>query len=331
MDATLGLVMIVRDEAERIGLCLSRARRYIDAWTIVDTGSADRTPEIVEKALDGIPGTLYRRSWVNFGANRSEVFALARGTADWLLALDADMSVEIDADFEPDPAIDAHMIEMREGGTSWRLPLLLQGDLPWESRGACHEYTCLPDRQYVSAPTDAVRVTFPPTTSSPTKKHWHAGMLEEDLERDPDNPRTVFYLAQTYREMGDPRARDLYLRRAGMGGFEEERWYALYRAALLTDWPACATELMTAWEARPARLEPLHALLSEMNRHDLHRAAYLLAQSPGPAPDDLLFVDRSIWDWGMAFERSIAAWWVGERAESTEICEEAPGKPAPAG
>jgi CRISPR/Cas system-associated protein Cas7 (RAMP superfamily) len=47
--------------------------------------------------------------------------------------------------------------------------------------GAVHEYTTLPDRRQVTRPTDAVKVKFPPTPSSPSKKHWHAGMLEEDL------------------------------------------------------------------------------------------------------------------------------------------------------
>jgi glycosyltransferase involved in cell wall biosynthesis len=317
-----GLVMIVKDEEARIGLCLSRARRHLGAWTIVDTGSQDRTPEIIEKALDDISGTLHRRPWVNFGHNRSEAFALARGTADWLLALDADMTVEIDADFEPDPKVDAYMIEMRDSGTSWRLPLLLRGDLPWESKGAVHECTTLPDRPYVGVPTDKVRVSFAPTQASPTKRHWHAAMLEEELAREPDNARAVFYLAQTYREMGDPRALDLYQRRTGMGGFIEEVWYAQYQAALLHPWPGRVAVLMTAWERRPSRLEPLYWLLRDLNSQGAHHAAYRLAQIPGDAPDDL-FVERWIWDWGIVYERSIAAWWVVEgREESLRLSKE---------
>jgi hypothetical protein len=198
------------------------------------------------------------------------------------------------------------------------LPLLLRGDLPWVSRGAVHEYTCLPDRGYIAQPTDKVRVRFPPTQSTPSKRHWHAGLLEEELVREPDNARTVFYLAQTYRELGDPRARDLYLRRATMGGFADEVWYAQYRAALLSEWPARAGDLMAAWEAWPDRLEPLYHLVRELNQRGTHHAAYHLAVVPG-TPPNALFMEPGVWAWGLDFERSIAAWYVGHQDESRAL------------
>ncbi|HLA65033.1 MAG TPA: glycosyltransferase [Candidatus Saccharimonadales bacterium] len=318
---TLALVAIVKDAAASIEACLAAARPHISAATIVDTGSTDGTPDLICSLMP--EAQVYRRPWVNFGRNRSEALKLAQGTADWLLALDADMTVDIDAGFAPDPAYDAYMIEMRDNGTAWRLPLLLRGDLPWESRGAVHEYTCLPDRAYRSRPTDEVRVHFPTTPTSPAKRRWHADMLEEELKREPDNPRTVFYLAQTYREMDDPAwARRLYLRRADMGGFEEEAWYAAFRAALLARWPAQATELMAAWERRPHRLEPLYCLLKELNARGLHRAAYRLSKVPFTPPEgDVLFIEHGVWDWGIEFERSLAAWWVGERREFASLTD----------
>lgn len=320
---TYGLVMIVKNEGARIERCLASVRPYIGAWTIIDTGSTDGTRKLVAKALEGIPGKFRRRPWVDFGTNRSQALAHARGTADWLLTLDADMTVEIDPDFEPDPALDCYMIEMRDSGQSWRLPLLLRGDLPWASRGAVHEYTVRTDASaYIGRVTDKVRVTFPSTPASPTKRHWHAGMLEEELLVNPDNARAVFYLAQTYRELGDPRAIELYQRRMLMGGTPEEVFYATYRAALLEpDWPARALALMGAWEARPARLEPLHALVRELNAHGLHEAAYRLSRVPVEPPSDMLFVETYVWEYGMAFERSIAAWWAGPREEADTISD----------
>src|SRR5207244_2562906 len=124
--------------------------------------------------------TVVERPWVNFGHNRSEAFALARGTADWLLALDCDMTVEIDPDFVPDPAVDCYLIEMGDEGFSWRLPLLLRGDLPWRSIGAVHEYTALPDRAYHGVPTDKVRIRHPGAVADEAKLRWHAELLESD-------------------------------------------------------------------------------------------------------------------------------------------------------
>jgi glycosyltransferase involved in cell wall biosynthesis len=68
--------MIVRDEALVIDRCLSSVAPFIDYWVIVDTGSTDNTPVLVEKTLAGIPGELHHRPWKNFGHNRTEALEL---------------------------------------------------------------------------------------------------------------------------------------------------------------------------------------------------------------------------------------------------------------
>jgi hypothetical protein len=309
---TYGLVAIVKNEVERIAPMLGSARQYISSWTILDTGSEDGTPALVLGAMGDIDGTLGSTEFINFGQARSEAFAQARGTADWLLALDADMTVEIDDDFEPDPAIDCYMIRMGSGDFVYRLPLLLRGDLPWESRGPVHEYTCLPDRPYVSDFTNKVRVSVRMDGSSPEKSRWHATLLEAHLADHADDARSVFYLAQTYADLGDPRAVATYERRLKLGGWAEETFYAAYRyARLLPTWPARMLALTKAWELRPGRLEAPYELAREFNLRGLHQAAYRFASLPVEPTNDILFVHAGVWDWGMAFERSIAAWWLG--------------------
>src|SRR5207248_1832037 len=87
---TLGLAMIVRDEAEVIERCIDSVREHIDYWVICDTGSVDGTQDVLRKALHDIPGELHEGEWVDFGHNRTELMKLARGKADYLLLLDAD-------------------------------------------------------------------------------------------------------------------------------------------------------------------------------------------------------------------------------------------------
>ena len=60
-NISLCLCMIVRDEAGTIERCLESCRPAIDYWVICDTGSTDRTPELIRGALAGIPGELHRR------------------------------------------------------------------------------------------------------------------------------------------------------------------------------------------------------------------------------------------------------------------------------
>lgn len=314
---TYGLVMIVRDAAAQLARTLPTIRPHIATWTIVDTGSADDTMAVVERELAGVPGTLHQRPWVNFGHNRSEALALAHGTADWLILSDADMAWSIDDGFVPDPAVDQYMIAMG-AGFSWRLPLVVSGRRPWRSVGAVHEYTEAADGLPVArAVTDAIRIAMPPVHATPDKLERYADLLRQDLAANPDNPRATFYLAQTLRELGEvDQARALYRRRMTMGGFEEETYYAAWRAATTVE------ELLLAWELRPTRLEALADALRLLNAAGSHHAAWLLSGVPLAPSTDSLFVHQDAWDWQIPFERSIAAWWVGERREFSRLTEQ---------
>lgn len=319
---TYGLVMIVKDGGASLRRTLPSLAPLIDAWCIVDTGSSDDTEAVIAELLDGIPGTLHHRPWVNFGHNRSEALELASGLADWLILSDADMSWTIDPAFVPGP-VDAYLIEMGGDAFSWRLPLLVSGRRAWRSVGAVHEYTTPRDGgPFASAPTDLVRIAMTPSTPTPEKLAWHESMLREELEREPDNPRTVFYLAQTVRELGRTmEARALYLRRMFMGGWEEELYYAAWRAAEALPDVWAVPELLAAWERRPQRLEALAEALRRLNAAGNHRAAWQLSAVPLEVPDDQLFVHRDVWTWRITFERSIAAWWVGARDEFLELTD----------
>jgi glycosyltransferase involved in cell wall biosynthesis len=273
-----------------------------------------------------VPGDLFEDEWVNFGHNRSLAFARAKDTADWLLLLDADMAVNIAEGFQPDPKFDAYMVEM--GGHtsfSYRLPLLVRGDIPWKSVGRVHEYTTRADGLgYTTEPTDAVTVDMLAIDrSSPEKFKMHAAFLEESLAEDPTNTRDTYYLGQTYSCLGDPRARELFLKRVSMGGYPAEVWYSAFRAACLAPtWEESQRELIAAYELRPWRMEPLVALAQGYNRNDQHHIAYLLTGIIPPPNPDALFVHTDCWRWGLKFERAISAWWVGAKAEARVLCDE---------
>jgi hypothetical protein len=318
---TYGAVLIVKNEAANIERCLASAiAAGVTVASIVDTGSSDGTMALVRKACAGIELRLSEVPFSSMGQARSAAFAAAYDSADWLLALDADMTCEIEDGFEPTG--DAYGITMDTGTYRWDLPLLLNGRIRWKSTGGYHEYTSRADGAGYAYPhTDKVRVHFvtPPRTLQ--KSHWIVALLEGDLLKNPEDTRTLFYLAQERRDLGDPRARETYLKRAGLGGWEEEAWWCLYQAARLAEWPARAGELMTAWERRPFRLEPLRDLVRELNDRGDHHAAYQLACAPRPLNPDATFTEPAVWDWEMDFQRSIAAWWVGYPEETRALSE----------
>ncbi len=84
----LSLCMIVRDEGEHLGRCLSSVRDVVDEVCVVDTGSTDDTVAIA-RFFGAQVETL---AWSDdFAAARNASLALAK--EDWILVLDADEEV----------------------------------------------------------------------------------------------------------------------------------------------------------------------------------------------------------------------------------------------
>ena len=146
IPARFGLAMIVRNESAIIERCLAHVREHIDYWTIVDTGSTDGTPYIVRDALQGIPGVVYDRTWVDFGYNRSELMQLARGTAQQLLLLDADMVVEWDVESMATIDLDADINQVKVlGDLDYWMPYIVRGD---RARSGDHDGGDIPARHH---------------------------------------------------------------------------------------------------------------------------------------------------------------------------------------
>lgn len=281
---TVGLAMIVRDNAAVLARCLASCRSHIDHWTIVDTGSTDETVWVAETLLAGKPGSLHHRPWVNSGHNRTELLALARGTADYLLLLDADHELRTTGPLPPLTRA-VYMLRESQNGLEWSMPRLVDGQREWRYEGVAHEYLADTDDR---EPFDAWSVLHHGDGRTTAEKLAAARReLEETFAANPADPRTVFYLAQTHRDLGNTaEAIALYRLRAQMAGWDEETFLAQYElGCLLTEHVSFhkgAPELLRAYGMRPGRVEPLRALAT---------AATAIADRT-PSTDDLLFVHR---------------------------------------
>ena len=321
------LCMIVRNEAAVIGRCLASVRSLISSWVIVDTGSTDGTRELIRAALAGVPGELHERPWVDFGHNRSELVELARGHGDYLLLIDADMTLagELPADLDAE----AYSLRQGDGVLAYRNVRLVRGDLPWRYVGATHEYIECVAHAVEARPLDTAWIEDHGDGGAKADKFERdRRLLEADLARRPDDPRSTFYLAQTLRDLGEREAAiRLYDRRVKLGGWEEEVFFARFQAGVLRadlgDWPAGLTGLIAAWESRPGRLEPLYEIASRLRLRGEYQSAFAFAARgiDRPLPDDVLFLSPWIWRYGMLVEYSISAYWVGEVAMAASACE----------
>jgi hypothetical protein len=335
---TICLCMIVKNEAGVLARCLRSCRDLIDCWVICDTGSGDGTQDLIARELEGIPGELYQHEWVDFGHNRSALMELAAGRADYLLLIDADMTVVQSAPLGGLSA-DAYMLRQGDEHFDYRNKRLVRGGLGWRYVGATHEYLSCLDVERTVECLEALAIDDHGDGGSKADKFERdCALLQAELQEDPQNARAVFYLAQTRRDLGRQTgdagalaaARDLYERRAEMGGWEEEVCCAWRQAgrlnAELDEWPRASTAFLAAWEARPSRLEAVHDLVAGLLDRRHHRTAYrftaLAADAGGLAvPEDILFVEPWVYRWGLLFQHSVAAYWCGEFDASIQACK----------
>ncbi len=86
---TLGLCMIVKDEADVLGRCLQSVAGLFDEIVVADTGSSDGTKDIAAR----FGARVYGFAWQDdFAAARN--FSFSKSTADYIAWLDADDVVE---------------------------------------------------------------------------------------------------------------------------------------------------------------------------------------------------------------------------------------------
>ncbi len=324
--------MIVKNESKVIRRSLASAKPLIDYWVIVDTGSTDGTQEIIQEFMKDIPGELYQSPWFNFEYNRNEALHYAQGKADYLLFIDADEEFILDEGFVmPDLDKDLYFITTEYGGTRYERSQLVKSDLDWKWVGVLHEVIDSPQvrsREILRGVINFVRSEgF--RSQDPQKFHKDAKVLEEALEKDPQNSRYVFYLAQSYRDAGElEKSLENYQKRVKMGGWGQELFWSKYQIAQLKErLEAPAEEVIKsyseAFSYRPSRSEPLCHLSRYLRIKGENLLGYLVAGHglEIPLSDDLLFVERWIYDYGLLIEMSVCAYWIGKYEECLALSE----------
>jgi glycosyltransferase involved in cell wall biosynthesis len=329
---TICLNMIVRNEAHIVREVLHVVAPYITSWVIVDTGSDDGTQDVIKTQMAslGIPGELHERPWRSFGQNRSEALRLAQGHGDYIWVMDADDTVQGRPDFGGLSA-DVYAMRVNDGLVYWRRQLFRDG-VPWRYVGVVHEYADC-DLPFVEARLDGDYYIesrrLGARNADPQKYARDRDLLLAEVDRNPDDERAVFYLAESYFNLGDfANARVWAARRAEMGGWAEEIYYAMWQVAqsmlrLNEPWPDIQDAYLRAWEFRPTRAEPLHAIAARYRTEQRYQLGYFFAERAAEIPlpeEDILFVAADVYHWRALDEQAVCASWIGKHEEAFALC-----------
>jgi tetratricopeptide (TPR) repeat protein len=285
-----------------------------------------------------------RNEWTcDFAYNRS--FGLKAlhqyEDVDYALVIDADdviIGYEPNFDaaaFKATLTADLYHVEMRLRNVVYKRPQICNSRLEFLYRGVLHEIIDTPDGGnswgtgkinygmahgfYMVAGLEGSRSIDP--------KKYHQSESNKFL-----HSRYAFYLAQSLRDTGERRrALKADEQRVEMGFWHEERFISLYNAAeLKAELGYSATEVIATYlealEICPNRLETLHGAVRFCRGKRLFHQGYVIAKGAiglrRECPQDGLFVQRWIYDYGMLDELAVAAYWAGFYQESLDACEE---------
>jgi glycosyltransferase involved in cell wall biosynthesis len=343
---TVCLNMIVKDEAQVIEKCLSSVKPLIDYWVIVDTGSSDNTKQIIQKALEGIPGELHERPWVNFAHNRNEALELAEDKGDYVLLIDADEVLQYPEDFAL-PALkkDLYFIVVRRqpddrtpgiGAADAKRNGLINNHLNWKWRGVIHEIITCPDAK-TSEVLDGIlnlsnshkkSISGRSKDSEVAKYLRDAEALERALKDEPDNSRYVYYLGVSYAAAEELElAKKSFEKRASMPSADlQETFLALYNLGLvqlgLNEMDAALRTFYRANAFQPMRAEPLLQLAKIYRQENNFLLGYLLSKYalslPYPAEDSC--VEYVVYDHTLLIEFANCALLLGKFDEGFDAC-----------
>jgi|GEM_PF-480466 len=328
---TVCLNMIVKNESKVIERCLKSLSKIIDHWIIVDTGSKDGTQSIIKKYMKNIPGKLYERPWKNFEHNRNEALKLAKGKADYILFIDADEQLVIPENFVmPELNEDSYLFTCEHIGTRYYRKLLVKDGLPWKWVGVLHEFLdCeIPTGQGILPGIYNIISMEGCRSSDPNKYYNDAMVLEKAVKKEPNNSRYQFYLGKSYRDCNMLKEAIMhYKKRIAMGGWDEEVYWCKYEIGKMLDElnedPKLVEEAyLEAYRFRPSRIESIYQLANYYLRKNEHTMAYLIVNGAinTPIPNDILFVERWMYDFGMILAYIEATAGMGKLDEALNAC-----------
>jgi glycosyltransferase involved in cell wall biosynthesis len=315
--------MIVKNEAQIIERCLNSVLPYADYLVVIDTGSTDDTKSKIRGLMadSTVEYTLLDEPWVNFAHNRNALLDELQSAAEdldyddaYFLLVDADMEISGEIG---DLTAGCYMVKIA-GGFEWWMPYLVQAGLPWRYHGVTHEFlACEQPHDVENHPTLRIHHHSDGGTR-PEKFTRDLALLEREAEANPEDPRTLFYLAQTYLDLGQAgSALKTYRRYLEFGTWDQEVYWAKYQVAKIT---GDVGDYLAAWSFRPSRAEAFAEAIRILNEKQARLAAYALAlQAPREPSTDILFVHRDVESFSMLMEVGVALWWGGDKASARSI------------
>jgi hypothetical protein len=306
----LALNFICKDEENVIERMLNSSNGILDLIVAIDTGSTDKTIELINKygSDNNIPTYVFERPFDNFEKSRNYAMDKLRDVVKelewnsndvWGMWYDCDEQLVIDSKFSKNQFNkDLYMINTYINQMKYTRNTFFRVSKPFRWYGVVHEYIVCDDQNITSGLAENIHVNVSMDGASwkgdiSSKYLSHAHKLEEYISTNRTDPRQIFYCAQSYhdsasmkdnREENEERLRrsiKYYKERVSRtDGYAEEIFYSQYRIGTImrileNPWNLTHQELLKAYAIDPMRAEPIKVIIDYYMQMGEWHMAYL--------------------------------------------------------
>ena len=322
----LCLNMIVKNESRIIQRLMDSVISIIDSYCICDTGSTDNTIAIIRDYMTtkGKTGEVYQEPFKNFGYNRTHALERAAKWADHALMLDADMKLTIMPEFSPATlTADVYTILQRNGSLDYFNTRIVRTGVGIKCVGPTHEYYDIPGGKETVQLKTLIIEDIGDGGAKADKFERDVRLLRQGLEDEPGNVRYMFYLANSYRDLGrHTDAIEWYKKRFEAGGWIEEVFYAAFELGNMHKTVGNIAEAiywwMEAYNRHPKRAESLYEIVKHYRIVGKQRIGQMFCDIARAIPypkDDVLFIKSDIYKFLLEYEHSILAYYSGAKID----------------
>lgn len=359
MSGKVCLAMMVKNEEKTILKSLNSCKSVVQSVKIYDTGSTDKTLDILEQFKHDNPEIdvqVIQGEFVDFAESRNVLldFVDLDPTIQFALLLDSNDEFQGHDDF-------IKFVEIEKDKTPENTQYYCSGYLfrqKWYSGGSMDTYYNVrfirvrhewryksPVHEYISSPKEggiSIRVENPNIVlfqdrtqdceSSFKRFSRDKDILLREHLKNPDDARTCFYLAQTYASLGMQNDAYYYYKlRLDMGGYEEEIYHSYQRLGEIASNLKMDSSVSINWwmkalehtkRAEPAVKIANHYLYNNVKHYLAAAYTTMAVQMDYPVYCNL-FINKLDYDYTRYHLDGIAQFYVGGYKQGLESCKKA--------
>jgi len=255
-DNLIHLCIMVKNGGEQFASMLNDNLPIIDRWTILDTGSTDGTIDTIHKILVGKKkGNLYQEPFINFRDSRNRCLDLAGTSCKFCIMLDDTYVIKGDlrtclSYIRGDQRSDSLSLMIQSYDSSYTSNRIIKSETKLRYIYTIHEI--ISDKNNINFVLSDKEASIYDRNydymeqRTIERQKMDLKLLYDEVAENKDDPRSYYYLAQTYRGLHDyEKAFYYYMKRTEYtnSGFIQERIDAAFEAARLAQY-----QLNKTWE-----------------------------------------------------------------------------------